>query len=120
MASEMNMEPKVRQTYLYDFYGELLNGHQRKVFEDFVFNDLSLGEIAEEQGISRQAVHDMVRRSNKKLEDYEERLHLVARFLELRGKAADIQQKVTAYEQSREEYLLEEIRQISGEIIKDL
>lgn len=118
MVSEM--EPKLQQTYLYDFYGELLNAHQQQVFEDFVFNDLSLGEIAQEQDISRQAVHDMVRRSTKKLEDYEERLHLIARFLELREKAAGIQQRVIAYGQSREEHLLEEIRQISGDIIKEL
>ncbi len=40
------MEEKLEQAYLYDFYGELLNEHQRQVYEDFVFNDLSLGEIA--------------------------------------------------------------------------
>lgn len=118
MASDM--EPKVQQTYLYDFYGELLNEHQRKVFEDFVFNDLSLGEIAEEQGISRQVVHDMIRRSTKKLEEYEQRLHLMARFMDLREKAVGIQQRATAYERSHEEYLLEEIKQISGEIIEEL
>ena len=38
------MEEKIEQAYLYDFYGELLNEHQRKIYEDFVFNDLSLGE----------------------------------------------------------------------------
>ena len=45
------MEEKLEQAYLYDFYGELLNEHQRQVYEDFVFNDLSLGEIASEEGI---------------------------------------------------------------------
>lgn len=118
MASDM--EPKVRQTYLYDFYGELLNEHQRKIFEAFVFDDLSLGEIAEEQDISRQAVFDLVKRSTKKLEEYENKLHLMARFLELRAKAVCIQQKTEAYEQSHEERLLSEIKQLSGEIIEDL
>ena len=94
MASEM--EPKVRQTYLYDFYGELLNEHQRRIFEAFVFDDLSLGEIAEEQDISRQAVHDMIRRSTKKLEEYENKLHLMARFLELREKTVSIQKRAEA------------------------
>ena len=51
------MEEKIEQAYLYDFYGELLNEHQRRIYEDFVFNDLSLGEIANEEGISRQGVH---------------------------------------------------------------
>jgi hypothetical protein len=116
----MDMEPKVQQTYLYDFYGELLNEHQRRIFEDFVFNDLSLGEIAEEQGVSRQAVHDLVKRSTKKLEEYEETLHLLSRFLELRDKAAAIRQRALDYEQSHEQRLLEEIKQISGEIIEEL
>ena len=114
------MEPKVRQTYLYDFYGELLNEHQQKIFEAFVFDDLSLGEIAEEQDISRQAVHDMIKRSTKKLEEYENKLHLMERFLELREKAVSIQQRAEAYEQSHEERLLTEIKQISGEIVKEL
>ena len=118
MASEM--EPKVRQTYLYDFYGELLNEHQQKIFEAFVFDDLSLGEIAEEQDISRQAVHDMIKRSTKKLEEYENKLHLMERFLELREKAVSIQQRAEAYEQSHEERLLTEIKELSGEIIKEL
>ena len=115
-----DMEPKVRQTYLYDFYGELLNEHQRRVFEDFVFNDLSLSEIAQEQGISRQAVHDMIRRSDARLEEYEQRLQLMTRFLELREKAAGIRSRIECYEQTHEEALLEEIKQISDDIMKEL
>ena len=68
------MEEKLEQAYLYDFYGELLNEHQRQVYEDFVFNDLSLGEIASEEGISRQGVADLIKRCNKKLLDYEAKL----------------------------------------------
>ena len=67
------MEEKQEQTYLYDFYGELLNEHQRQIYEDFVFNDLSLGEIASEEGISRQGVADMIKRCNNKLEAYEKK-----------------------------------------------
>ena len=64
------MEEKLKQAYLYDFYGELLNERQRQIYEDFVFNDFSLGEIAGEEGISRQGVADMVKRCDKKLEVY--------------------------------------------------
>ena len=46
------MESIIKQSLLYDFYGELLTEHQRTVYEDAVFNDMSLGEIAEEQGIA--------------------------------------------------------------------
>ena len=48
------MEKKVMQTYLYDFYGDLLTERQRKIYEEFVLDDLSLTEIAQEEGISRQ------------------------------------------------------------------
>ena len=68
------MEEKLIQAYLYDFYGELLNVRQRNIYEDFYFNDLSLGEIAAEKGISRQGVHDSVKRSVRALESYEEKL----------------------------------------------
>ena len=67
------MEEKLQQAYLYDFYGELLNEHQRLIYEDFVFNDLSLGEIAGEEGITRQGVADMIKRCGKKLPDYEKK-----------------------------------------------
>ena len=84
------MEEKIEQAYLYDFYGELLNEHQRKIYEDFVFNDLSLGEIADEEGISRQGVHDMVKRCTKTLEGYESKLHLIEKFQTARGMVTKI------------------------------
>ena len=71
------MERIVEQGLLYDFYGELLTEHQRKIYEDVVYNDLSLTEIAQENGISRQGVHDLVRRCNHLLQEYEDKLHLV-------------------------------------------
>ncbi len=71
------MEEKVRLSYLYDFYGELLNPGQRELFNAFVFCDLSLQELADEMGISRQAVHDRIRRSTHIMEDYESKLHLI-------------------------------------------
>ena len=59
------MEKIVEQGLLYDFYGELLTKHQQSVYEDVVFNDLSLSEIADEQGITRQGVHDLIRRCDR-------------------------------------------------------
>lgn len=79
------MERIVEQGLLYDFYGELLTEHQKKIYEDVVYNDLSLSEIAQENGISRQGVHDMVRRCNHMLTEYENKLHLVERFLKIRS-----------------------------------
>ena len=61
-------------TRLYDLYGELLNDHNRVIFEDYVLNNYSLGEIASDQDISRQGVRDAVIRCSKKLRDYENKL----------------------------------------------
>ena len=74
------MEKIVRQGLLYDFYGPLLTDHQQEVYESLVYDNLSLGEIGQEYGISRQAAHDIIKRSDKILEEYEDKLHLIERF----------------------------------------
>ena len=71
------MEKIVEQGLLYDYYGELLTEHQKKIYEDVVYNNLSLNEIAEDEGISKQGVHDLIKRCDKTLMDYEDRMHLV-------------------------------------------
>ncbi|MBO5281840.1 MAG: YlxM family DNA-binding protein [Lachnospiraceae bacterium] len=78
------MEKIYQQALLYDFYGELLTEHQRSIYEDAVCNDLSLGEIAQERGISRQGVHDLIRRCDRILQEYEAKLHLVEKFVNAR------------------------------------
>ena len=75
------MNKILEQALLYDFYGELLTTHQKEVYEQFILDDLSLSEIAESAGISRQGVHDLIRRCQKALEGYENKLLLVERFL---------------------------------------
>ena len=114
------METKVEQAYLYDFYGELLNQHQRKVYEDFFFNDLSLSEIAEEEGISRQVVHDLVRRCTRALEEYENKLHLVEKFLYIKEKVGAIQNLTSSYDAKNQETIRAEINKISNEILEEL
>ncbi len=85
------MDKIYEQTMLFDFYGELLTEHQRSVYADAVYNDLSLGEIAEERGISRQGVHDLIKRCDKILKCYESRLHLVERFARAKETVREIQ-----------------------------
>ncbi len=89
------MEKKVRQGDLYDFYGELLNDHQKKIFESYVFEDLSLKEIAEEEGISRQGVSDLLHRCTDTLEEYESKLHLLERFVSIRKIIDEISDRTT-------------------------
>lgn len=114
------MEQKLEQAYLYDFYGELLKDRQRKIYEDFIFNDLSLGEIAEEEGISRQGVHDMVKRCTKTLEGYEDRLHLVQKFLSTKERVGKIHALSRQLHENRDEPLLDEIEQLSSAILEEL
>jgi predicted DNA-binding protein YlxM (UPF0122 family) len=71
----------VQIALLFDFYGQLLTEKQREIVDMYYNNDLSLGEISEQQGISRQGVYDSLKRAEKTLYDYEEKLGLVDRFL---------------------------------------
>lgn len=114
------MEEKIEQAYLYDFYGELLNPHQRKIYEDFVFNDLSLSEIADEEKISRQGVHDMVKRCTKTLESYEEKLHLIEKFRNAKAKVEQIQKLSGTFHESHDDAVIREIEQISNQILEEL
>ena len=86
------MDKIYEQTLLYDFYGELLNEHQKSVFEDAVFNDLSLSEVAEVHGISRQAAHDLIRRVTNILQGYEDKLHMIERFKRIEAPAVKIKE----------------------------
>ncbi len=118
------MERIVRQTMLFDFYGELLTEHQRSAYEDVVMNDLSYAELARLQNISRQAAYDMIRRCDKQLEEYEEKLHLVERFLRIREQMKEIEatakelQEASADPKVRES--AESILQTTDSIINEL
>lgn len=113
------MEHIVEQTLLYDFYGELLNEHQRGVYEDAVFNDLSLSEIADEYGISRQGVHDLIKRVSNTLEGYESKLHLVEKFMDTKAKITRIDELVDSYIKDEDMSYIHEIKKLSKEIIED-
>lgn len=70
------MEERDYLIILYDFYGELLTDKQREYFEDYYFNNLSLGEISENTGLSRNAIHKNIKGVEEKLYFYEEKLEL--------------------------------------------
>ncbi len=92
------MERIVEQGILYDFYGPLLTEHQQEVYEAFVYDNLSLGEIASIHNISRQGVHDLIKRCDKLLSDYESKLHLVSRFLDNRDRLVTMKNMVGEYD----------------------
>ena len=101
----------LEQALLYDFYGELLTDHQKEIYGQFVLEDLSLSEIAQSEGISRQI-----------LEGYESKLHLVEKFLSVKKMVQEINDVLDSYE-SRDvepEVMAERIRRISDTIIEEL
>lgn len=76
-----------RMTMLYDFYGELLTDRQREFFDYYYNNDLSLSEIAENAGISRQGVRDVIVRAEGVMQEIEDKTGLIRRFEQLRAQA---------------------------------
>lgn len=101
------MEKTAYDAYLFDFYGELLGEKQKRLYEASRFQDLSLSEIAELEGISRQGVHDLLKRTEKRLLEYEEKLRLVERFLKAKDRLEKLAEENPA--------LAGKIREITGE-----
>lgn len=83
-------------TLLYDYYGELLTGKQRLLFDLYYNQDLSLSEIAQDAGISRQGVHDTLARAEELLEGYERALGCIARDRRLADALAQIETRAQA------------------------
>ncbi|MCD8196012.1 MAG: YlxM family DNA-binding protein [Lachnospiraceae bacterium] len=111
------MEEILRQALLYDFYGELLTERQKRVYEDVVLNDYSLSEVAGELGISRQGVHDMIRRCGKTLSEYEEKLHLVEKFVKMKNQVGEIRRIASEHESEPE---MVEIGRLTVGILEEL
>ncbi len=118
------LQEVVTLSLYYDFYGELLNLRHRQIFEDYILNDFSLGEISEETGLSRQGVYDIVKRSSRKLHEYEEKLQLVRRFQKTRAQVAaihDAAARLLQLEAAGEvRNLAERIRESSEQVMKEL
>ena len=79
MSAEEIFEQRMRLGRLFDLYGGLLTDKQRNCLNMYFYDDLSLSEISEELGVSRQAVHDLLKRVEQTLEKYEEKLGLLAK-----------------------------------------
>lgn len=94
---------------LYAYYGKLLTKSQQEYFEDYYYNDLSLGEIALNHQVSRQAVYDNLRRCRKLLTNYEEKLHMQNDFDEIEQKLVVA---ANAIKQNQPNQALTEINQL--------
>ena len=80
-------EKNLQIGFLLDFYGEVLSERKRTVLDLYYNNDLSLGEIADEIGISRQGVRDLIKKAEDELHFYEEKLGLAKRSREVQERA---------------------------------
>ena len=76
-----------------------------------MLNDYSFSEVASEQGISRQGVHDLIKRCNKILQDYESKLHLVEKFVTIKEQIEQMEKSLRETEQPDKEQL---VRQLNG------
>ena len=115
---EQRLEERVYLSMLYDFYGALLKENNRRIFEAYIQEDYSISEIAEEMEISRQAVHDAVKRITKQLRGYEEKLGLLERFELQRNEMKRLHECLQEMNISEEDPNGKEIFQILSEIIE--
>lgn len=90
----MKIESIAENSLLYDFYGQLLSKRQQEVMALYHEENLSLSEIAEEFGISRQAVHDTLKKAEQALNEYEAKLGLMARLMKSKDAVADIDARI--------------------------
>lgn len=104
-----DIDTRVRAAKLYDCYGSLLKENAGRLFAEYFEDDMSLSEIAESSGITRQGVYDSLKRSFVQLEDIEKKLSLIDK----EEKAADIIDKLSIYSDAPEYVsLLDNLREL--------
>lgn len=121
------MSKNLEISFLLDFYGDMLTEKQHDVVELYYNEDLSLAEIAAHSGITRQGVRDSIKRAEVQLLEYEERLHLVARFREIEDVLSQIVQEAQQIERYNDRFggsheidkCAEEIIRLAGKLDED-
>lgn len=109
------MEEIEKRALLFDFYGELLTAHQKSIYSDIVMNDLSYSEVARDEGISRQSVYDLVKRCDKILEEYEDKLQLVEKFLGTKERIFRIHELATELKSlTKEDCLIKKVNEVEA------
>ena len=109
------MDKRIETAWLLDFYGPLLTQRQQEMLRLYCDGDLSMAEIAEQEAISRQGVHDTVHKAQKQLEEYEEKLGLLARY---RRMTQGLERCGELLAGAREENAVK-ARALIGELIRD-
>ncbi|MDD4169605.1 MAG: YlxM family DNA-binding protein [Desulfotomaculaceae bacterium] len=103
---------------LNDFYGQLLTKRQQSFMELYYGQNLSLGEIAAEFAVTRQAVHDTLKRAEQLLEKYEQKLGLVAKFKKEKNKLVEAVSLLDEYRDTADDGKVQRAREILNEVIE--
>ena len=110
------MDKTIYYNVLYDYYGSLLTDKQKSYYEDYYFNDLSLSEIAENENISRQGVHDAIKHAEQYLDEFEEKMGLFRKTKVMHDMINAIRTCTAEY---REKYSYQKnISEYAGKILK--
>ncbi len=111
----MTMKETTREyrALLFDFYGQMLTGAQKETYAEHILEDLTVSEIAQNKNVSRQAVSDLIKRTERILSDYEDKLKLVERFLQIKEKVKEIERLATERD-------MKDIGNLAEEILEEL
>ncbi len=109
----------VNRDLLFDFYGDLLTEHQKRIFEAVVFDDRSVSEVAREEGISRQGISDLIRRAQEQMASYEEKLGLVRKFRQRRKEIREIRKLAQMLLDGGDRGCAEQIEAIAGRLLDE-
>ncbi|BAF59906.1 MAG: YlxM family DNA-binding protein [Pelotomaculum sp.] len=113
----IEIEKVALMNLLYDFYGQLLTERQKNFIELYYCQNLSLGEIADEYAVTRQAVHDTLKRAEQLLCEYEKKLGLVEKFNNDREKLGVAVTLLEECERSYQDERIGKVREILQEVI---
>lgn len=103
-----DIQKKDYYNILYGYYQELLTNKQKNIFEMYYAEDYSLGEIAEELGVSRNAIWDTLKKVIDKLEEYEDKIHLYKNDIKLKNKLMELEK----YTNEDGKKIIDEIREM--------
>jgi uncharacterized protein len=106
----MRLKDLEHMALLFDFYGPLLTARQQELIQAYYLEDLSLAEIAGEDGVSRQAVHDLIKRAHAALVEYEEKLGFVREYKERQCRLSQLAEALDQQDLAAARAVIEEIK----------
>ena len=115
MSGEEIFQQRMRLGRLFDIYGGLLTEKQRNCLSMYFYDDLSLSEISEELGVSRQAVHDLLKRVEQILERYEVALGVLAKEEALQNELQQVIRLLTPCDRAKNDEAVEILSKLCGE-----